>query len=183
VSTAGGLLAVRFWGRLIDRAGNRAAMGIAILLGAINPLFWVVADETTIWLIYVEAFLSGIMWSCAGIVMTNFVLAVAPPGRAQMYSGIFSAVSGVGMMITMLASGFLMPEPMVLLGRRLHPEQVLFLGTALARLTAEIPLAFVREPARQRWPRSIVVAAQLFQKVTAVPFFAVRDLFGGRRRG
>jgi hypothetical protein len=116
-------------------------------------------------------------------VMTNFVLAVAPPGRAQVYSGIFSAVSGVGVIITMLASGFFMPGPMVLLGRHLHPEQVLFLCTALARLTAEIPLAFVREPSVQRWPRTVVVAAQLFQQVTAAPYFAVRGLFGGRRRG
>jgi MFS family permease len=183
VSTAGALLAVRFWGKLIDRAGNRAAMGIAIVLGTINPLFWVVADESTLWLIYIEAFMSGIMWSCAGIVMTNFVLAVAPPGRAQVYSGIFSAVSGVGVIITMLASGFFMPGPMVLFGRHLHPEQVLFLCTALARLTAEIPLAFVREPSVQRWPRTVVVAAQLFQQVTAAPYFAVRGLLGGRRRG
>ena len=182
VSTVGAMAAVRFWGRLIDRTGNRAAMGLAILLGSINPLFWVIADSSTLWLIYVEGFMSGIMWSCAGIVMTNFVLAVAPPGRAQMYSGIFAAVSGFGVILTMLASGFFMPGPMILFGRSIHPEQVLFLITAGARLTAELPLAFVIEPSRRRWPRRVVVAAQLFQKVTATPFFAVRGLFGPIRR-
>lgn len=183
VSTVGALIAVKFWGRLIDRAGNRAAMALAIVLGSINPLFWVIADSSTLWLIYIEGFMSGIMWSCAGIVMTNFVLAIAPAGRAQMYSGIYAAVSGIGVIITMLASGIFMPGSMEVFGRLLHPEQVLFLMTAGARLTAEIPLAFVIEPSKRRWPRRVVVAAQLFQKVATAPYFAVRGLFSTKRRG
>jgi hypothetical protein len=51
------------------------------------------------------------------------------------------------MMITMLFSGFFLPEGLHLFGRYLYPEQVLFLITAFARLSAEIPLSWVDEPA------------------------------------
>ena len=81
-----------------------------------------------------------------GIVTANLVLSVAPEDRVQSYSGLYGAFSGTGMIITMLASGFLMPKPMVLLGLHLHSMQVLFLITAFARLSALIPLSRVEEP-------------------------------------
>jgi len=81
-----------------------------------------------------------------GVVTANLVLAVAPRGREQAYSGLYSAVCGLAMIFTMLASGVFMPGQLRILGHPLHPMQVLFLATAFARLSAEIPLRFVEEP-------------------------------------
>ena len=71
---------------------------------------------------------------------------LTPKEKAQVYSGLFGAFCGAGLIITMLASGIFMPPPMLLLGLSLHPMQVLFLITAFARLSALIPLSRVKEP-------------------------------------
>jgi MFS family permease len=170
LSTAGALLAVRPWGRFIDRYGNKPAMRIAMVLGAINPVMWLFVTPQSLWIIYSEAVLSGVMWSCVGIVMANLVLAIAPAGRKQVYSGVFNAVSGLAVMVTMLASGMLMPRGMTLFGRPLYPEQVLFLATAAARLTAEIPISWVHEP-------SSVAVGEILEKLQQYSKVRIATLF------
>jgi hypothetical protein len=121
-------------------------MRFALILGGLNPMLWLFATPDNYWFVYIEAFFSGIMWSGAGIVATNFVLAIAPNGKQQIYSGVFGALSGIAMMITMLLSGAFMPKGFGLFGLELEPEQVLFGLTGLARLSTEIPLTWIAEP-------------------------------------
>ncbi len=145
-STLGSILTLKYWGRLIDRYGNITAMKLAIGIGSIVPLAWLFVTHGSIWILFVEALIAGSMWGCVGVVTANLVLAVAPKEKAQVYSGLFGAFCGGGLMITMMASGIFMPPPMQLLGISLHPMQVLFLITAFARLSALIPLSRVKEP-------------------------------------
>ena len=145
-STLGSILTLKYWGRLIDRYGNIAAMKLAIGIGSIIPFAWLFVTHGSIWILFVEALIAGSMWGCVGVVTANLVLAVAPKEKAQVYSGLFGAFCGAGLMITMLASGIFMPHPMKLFGISLHPMQVLFLITAFARLSALIPLSRVKEP-------------------------------------
>jgi len=146
ISTVGAQLALRPWGRFIDRHGNKPAMRLALVLATINPLAWLFLTADNHWFIYVEAFMSGIMWSCAGIVTANMVMSIAPQKYRQMYSGVFNALTCTGMMVTMLASGIFMPRAVTFMGRYFHPEQVLFFITAIVRFSAEIPLSWVNEP-------------------------------------
>ncbi len=146
IATAASLAALRPWGALIDRSGNKAAMRLALVLGGLNPLLWVFVTPQHHELVYVEAVTSGIMWSGAGLVATNFVLAIAPESRRQVYSGLFGAFSGVAMMVTMLLSGPLLPPPVQIGPLHLEGEQVLFAITALARWSTQLPLSWVREP-------------------------------------
>jgi len=145
ISTFAGMASLTAWGRLIDRYGNKTSMRISTVMSAVSPIPWLFASPSRLWLIYCEAVVSGILWSGAGIVSTNFVLSIAPPGKQQSYSGVFAAVSGFGMVVTMILFSAVMPPPVAISGFRLHPMQVLFLGTALARLSALVPLARVRE--------------------------------------
>jgi hypothetical protein len=146
IQTIAALVALRPWGLLIDRFGNKTAMRLAIFMGGINPVVWIFATPESHWFLYIEAATSGVMWAGAGIVATNFVLAVAPDAKRQIYSGIFGAFSGVAMMVTLLASGAFLPAPMTLLGLRLEPEQILFGLGGVLRWTTQIPLSWVREP-------------------------------------
>jgi MFS family permease len=146
VSTVGAQIAIRPWGRFIDRHGNKPAMRLALLLATVNPVVWLFLSPDCYWFVYIEAFLSGIMWSCAGIVTANMVLSIAPEKYRQMYSGVFNALSCSAMVLSMLASGFFMPDGFSLFGKYLFPEQVLFLITAVVRFSAEIPLSWVNEP-------------------------------------
>ncbi len=145
-STIGSILTLKYWGRLIDRYGNVAAMKLAIGIGTVVPFVWLFVSPSNLWIIYVESLISGSMWGCVGVVTANLVLAIAPENKAQIYSGLFGAFCGMGMMITMLASGFFMPAPLTIFGLSLHPMQVLFLITAFARLSALLPLSRVKEP-------------------------------------
>lgn len=147
IQTLAALVSLRPWGSLIDRFGNKTAMRIAIAMGGVNPLVWLFATPQSYGFLYVEAATSGIMWAGAGVVASNFVLSIAPAARRQIYSGIFGAVSGFAMMLTLLASGAFLPPKVALPGLRLEPEQVLFGLGGLMRWSAQIPLSWVRETA------------------------------------
>jgi MFS family permease len=149
ISAIASIMALQPWGMIIDRFGNKAAMRIAIILGGINPLVWLFVNMDNTWILYLEAVTSGIMWSGTNIVAMNFVLAIAPNNRRQLYSGILGAFSGTAMIVTMLLSGFFLPKPLELLGLYLHPEQILFGLTGLLRWTAHVPLSWVEEPRGQ----------------------------------
>jgi MFS family permease len=147
ISTITSLLALRPWGALIDHFGNKTAMRLALVLGGLNPILWVFLTPQHYEIIFIEAATSGIMWSGAGIVATNFVLAIAPDGRRQVYSAVFGAFSGLAMMATMLLSGATLPDHPVSLGNwRLEPEQLLFGLGGLARWSTQIPLSWIHEP-------------------------------------
>ncbi len=147
ISTFTSLAALRPWGTLIDRFGNKTAMRLALVLGGLNPILWVFVTPQHYGLVYFEAATSGIMWSGAGIVATNFVLAIAPDDKRQVYSAVFGAFSGVAMMATMLLSGATLPaRPLSLGGWRLEPEQLLFGLGGLVRWSTQIPLSWIHEP-------------------------------------
>jgi MFS family permease len=145
ISTISALYFLRPWGVFIDKFGNRTAMRFALILGALNPLIWVFATEQTKWIIYFEAFTSGMMWSGANIVATNFVLSIAPDNKRQIYTAIQGTISGLAMMFSMMISSILIPKPLAIFHLNLSGEQVLFALTGILRLTAEIPLTLVRE--------------------------------------
>jgi hypothetical protein len=154
---------------VIDRFGNKTAMRVAIILGGINPLVWIFVGVQNSWIIYIEAITSGIMWSGANIIAVNFVLAIAPQEKRQIYSGIVGAFSGTAMIITMLMSGFLMPKALDIIGLHLEPEQVLFGITGLLRWTAHIPLGWVREARGQPFGALLYFIRQ-FTKVRIAQF-------------
>ena len=145
ISTVFSLLSLKYWGEFIDKFGNKTAMKFAIILGGLNPIVWVFVKASTAYAVYFEAASSGIMWSGAGIIATNFVLSIAPKGKEQIYSGIFAALSGIAITLTALMSGIFYPEPINIGTLHFEPEQVLFAITAVARWTAIIPLSFVEE--------------------------------------
>ena len=160
LQTLGMLISFRFWGQFIDKFGNKTAMKICVFIGAINPCLWLFFTETSYSLIWVEGFSSGIMWSGANLVTFNFVLSVAPRGKEQHWSALYSALSGLMMMATILLSGFLYPPPLIIGNLNLHPEQVLFGITGILRLSAEIPLYFVNEPRAVSLRKTIIYAPE-----------------------
>ena len=141
----GMLFSFRFWGKFIDRFGNKTAMKICVLLGTINPLLWLFFTESSYSLIWLEGLSSGIMWSGANLVTFNFVLSISPRGKEQHWSAVYSAFTGLMMLVTIMLSGVLYPPKLTIGNFVLLPEQVLFCLTGVLRLTAEIPLYFVHE--------------------------------------
>ena len=146
LSAVGMLLSFRFWGKFTDRFGNKTAMKICVFMGAINGSTWIFLKEQSYSLIWLEAFSSGVMWSGANLITFNFVLSIAPRGKEQHWSALYSSLTGLMMLFTILLSGIFFPSQIVIKNFVLLPEQVLFAATGILRLTAEIPLYFVNEP-------------------------------------
>ncbi len=145
IHTASMLISYNFWGKFIDRYGNKSAMKIAIFLGGINPMMWLFMRADNYSIIWVEGIFSGFMWAGAGIVATNFVLSIAKPGSEQVYSGIYGAVGGLGMMFTTMLAGIFYPASTTIFGKFLESEQIIFGISGVLRWTALIPLLYIKE--------------------------------------
>ena len=139
------LITFLFWGRFIDRFGNKSAMKICVVLGGLNPMLWLLTSPTNYNILWLEAIISGTMWAGNALVTTNFVLAIAPQGKQQIYSGIYNAIAGVSMMCSTLLSGIFFPAPITLAGTYLQSEQVIFAVGGILRWITIIPLMFVVE--------------------------------------
>jgi len=173
LSTLSMLAAFKWWGKFIDKFGNRSTMKICVFLGGINPLIWVFFRKSSYYLIWPEAILSGFMWSGTNIVSMNFILAISPKGKEQLWSGMYSAVGGLMMMTSMLMSGTFFPSQLRIFGLLLEPEQVLFALTGLLRWTAEIPLQYVQEPSGVSFRKTLQIVRQmLFER-----FYRIRSRF------
>lgn len=160
--TGASLLSFRFWGKFIDRFGNKSAMKICVALGGLNPVFWLFTSAGAYGILWFEALISGFMWAGTGLVTTNFVLSIAKKGKQQVYSGLYAAITGFAMMCSTLASGIFYPGTMDIGIRVLEPEQVIFGIGSILRWLAIIPLFFVVEqhstPLRKALSASILYA-------------------------
>jgi MFS family permease len=166
------LLSYRFWGKFIDFNGNKTAMKICIVLGGLNPMFWLFMTQANHNIIWFEAFISGFMWAGTGIITTNFVLSIAPKEATQVYSGLYGALCGVAMMITTMLSGILYPPDWQILHLHLESEQVLFGIGGLLRWTAIIPLLFIDEPKSKSLRNlSIMLWDNIYNRFRQIRFF------------
>lgn len=145
LSVAASLIGYNFWGRFVDRFGNKTAMLICVVLGGLNPMFWLFMTAQNHVLLWVEGPISGFMWAGAGIVTTNFVLSIARKGKEQVYSGLYNAIVGTSMMASTLVSGLLFPGDLHLGSLHLEPEQVIFGIGGVLRWFTIIPLLLVVE--------------------------------------
>jgi MFS family permease len=139
------LLSFQFWGKFIDRFGNKSAMKICVVLGGLNPLFWLFTSAGNYNILWFEGIISGFMWAGTGIITTNFVLSIAQKGKQQVYSGVYAALTGSAMMLSTLASGIFYPGTLDVGFRVLEPEQVIFGIGGFTRWLSFIPLLFVVE--------------------------------------
>jgi len=139
------LLAYNFWGRFIDKYGNKTAMKICVALGGLNPMLWLFLTPQNYTLLWFEALSSGFMWAGNAVIITNFVLAVAGKGREQVCSALYGSIAGISMMVSTLLSGVFFPPALDIGLRILEPEQVVFGIGGILRWLAIIPLMALQE--------------------------------------
>lgn len=173
LSTIIALISYNFWGKFIDKFGNKTTMIICVFLGGANPVLWLFLKAESHTLIWFEALSSGFMWSAVSIVMMNFVLSITTSKKQnQVYSGLFGALCGVSMMISTLLSGVFFPKSNSLFGWILEPEQIVFAIGAVARWSAIIPLIFIQE----KTSRNLRVVWSHFMLFARLKISQFRDL-------
>jgi len=140
------IIAFLFWGKVINRFGNKTVILFTLYVGSFHPLYYVVSTPDFTALIYLDAISSGLMWSGFGVALLNLQLAFIPKHGREIYLAIYSAVVGVVFTIPMFISGWVVD----LLGNRtflsLSAIPIVFWFTALGRFACLIWFAKINDP-------------------------------------
>ncbi|MBC6433501.1 MFS transporter [Nostoc sp. HG1] len=139
------LLMLIVWGKLADKIGNRPILICIGILVAATPLLWlgIGADHLDIWLwLPLLHILAGGTWAAIDLCNNNIQLAIAPTKNQSIYFATAAAVAGASGALGTTIGSFIVQFAQFggLLG--------LFALSSLFRLTALVPLLFVKEPER-----------------------------------
>lgn len=104
-SIVAGILCQRYWGRLIDRFGQKPVMLISGVGAVCIPLFWFVIPYA--WLAIPLNFWAGFMWGGYNLAAFNLLLDITPEDSRATFIGIFNTLLGVASAIGPLTAGFL----------------------------------------------------------------------------
>lgn len=144
ISGSMNLVMLPFWGRMIDRFGNRPVLAIDMAAIGLLPLLWLFATPQNLVPIWIDAVLTGIFWSGFTLANFNIILASAPEEDRTAYLGAQNVAVGVSAFVAALAGGIvasglagvsLRAGPLTLINFHL-----LFAASALLRLVL-IPVA------------------------------------------
>ncbi len=95
-----------YWGKVVDRFGNRAVLfGTGLLIPAI-ALFWVFSPSFW-WLFFAQIF-SGMAWAGFDLASFNYTLSMPDPPTRTAQSAAYSFSKGSGMLLGTLIGGILL---------------------------------------------------------------------------
>lgn len=160
-----GLLALRLWGRAIDRFGSRPVIAVAVLFTAAHPLYYFASERGFLHPLYVDAVSSGVFWGGFNLAVFSLLLGLAPARGREMYYAVFAATAGLAMATSSVVAGALAGaiEPFVAFGRPWNGREVLFASVCCLRLAC-LPLVLRLEEPRARDVRFVVQSVfQLFR--------------------
>lgn len=117
------------WGRMLDRAGGRRVLVACSFGAALSSLAWVFATQGSVWLIAVDALVSGLLLGGQELAVFTLPLAAAPNGRRSLYAATSVMVGGVAYGGASVAAGALAD---------VVPLRTILVGAALWRLLAAV---------------------------------------------
>jgi MFS family permease len=128
-------LALTFWGKRADRAGNLKIIAISSIFIPLAPLLWL-AGHNIFYLLLIQL-LSGFIWAGFNLCSTNFVYDASRPERRPRCISYFNAMNGSAICLGALLGGILAPHLPPILGYNLL---TLFLISGLLRAVIAMTL-------------------------------------------
>lgn len=122
------IVAVTFWGKYADRAGNLRILGIAAFSIPVVPILWLVSHNVA-YLVMAQLF-SGIMWAGFDLCVISFIYGAAPPEKRLRYIVYHQTLSKLSMALGTLTGVFLLTHITPIMGSRIL---ALFLLSGLLR--------------------------------------------------
>lgn len=150
------ILIVRKWGNLIDAFGNKPVLRICGSVGAVMPLFWLLATPENYIAIPLIHIAIGLFWNGIDLTSNNLVMGLSPDENRSYYIASFSMVTSLVGSILAYAFGGLFMEVTgewieglntVFLGRRLNNYHMLFILSAIIRF---IGITFLLSPVEEQ---------------------------------
>jgi predicted MFS family arabinose efflux permease len=152
LSSLGGLITLKSWGRLSDRYGNRPVLQVAALIWAVTALLmWAFARPG--WTVHLFVGYLIIGGTTAGFQLTQFnlMLRLAPAPLRAAYVAMFLAFTSLLTALGPILGGQLIrvlpPELGVLFGKSVTSFHLLFLLSALGCILVTHLIQRTREPA------------------------------------
>ncbi len=99
------LASVWFWGRRVDKVGPQRVLAHCGLLVCTLPFTWIFTTPEITWPAWMNAVLSGVLWSGFNIAAFNVAQAAAPAEGRQYYLGLLNAANGIGMLVGVIVGG------------------------------------------------------------------------------
>jgi MFS family permease len=147
------MLSMPYWGRLGDRYGNRAVIGVAGTLIPLIPLLWLL-NTSVAWILLVEAF-AGFVWGAFDLAIFDYLMDTSNRQNRAEYFAHFSVFNGFARFAGAGVGGVLAgaTNGSVFLG--LAGLQIIILSSGVLRvLTSGALLPIVREvKPREELPR------------------------------
>lgn len=106
------ILFIAYWGRQIDRYGNKPLLQIATICIVISPIPWLFATHNTMYFVVVSNLISGATWPVIDICQQNLYLSQSPRTHRSMYIAVFFAcINLFGIALANAIGGYLMQTP------------------------------------------------------------------------
>ncbi len=139
------------WGRAIDRFKSKPIIYINFFGVAFLPLLWIFPRPNFLYPIWLDAFLTGILWSGLNLSVFNIVFSLSDnEDLKESYFAIFAAVTGITGFLSSLLGGYLANLlkgfHFQILGLNIINYQLFFIFAGLSRFVALILLRGVIEP-------------------------------------
>lgn len=138
------------WGRAIDRFKSKPILFINFFGVAFLPLLWIFPKQGFLFPIWLDAFLTGILWSGLNLSVFNIVFSLSDnEDLKESYFAIFAAVTGIGGFLSALLGGYLAnllkDFHIQILGLNIINYQLFFIFAGLSRFLVLFLLKGVSE--------------------------------------
>ena len=149
----------KYWGRLMDRFGDRTVLGVCGILISFVPVAFIFTNN--IWALLFAQILAGFAWSGFDLARFNFLLDSTPPQKRPSFIANHKLLTGLAIFAGGLAGGFL--------AAAFAGMQILFLGG----LKILFALAFILRII----PTAIFLPRLREQRVSASQVMPVKNIF------
>ncbi|MDB6131657.1 MAG: transporter [Verrucomicrobiales bacterium] len=154
VSSLGGLLSLKTWGRLSDRFGNKPVLTTCSLVWAgVALLSWIMAGPHRYTHLFINYFVVGFMTAGFQLCQFNLMIKLVPADKKSHYISVFFAFTSLLTAMGPLAGGrlvHLLPASVgTFMGEPLTGYHLLFAGSLILCLFAVHILGALKEPAER----------------------------------
>ena len=159
------------WGKMSDEIGDWNIMSFSLIFTIVLPITWLFTNKASLFLIPINAFLGGIIWSAVNLTMFTTMLNIFPENRSESYFAVLSFVRGTGALAGSAAGGvaatYLKGTNFRVFGVEFFGIQLLFLATAILRMLAWLLLRRVEVSREISVPKHIYVITSNAARRTA----------------
>ncbi len=90
-----GLFMQPFWGKAIDKYGNKPVLTFNVVFIFLIPFLWLFATPQNIFPLWVDAVMGGVFWSGFTLASFNVIIALSPRQGRSYYLATIAALNGV----------------------------------------------------------------------------------------